>query len=146
MIQQKLQHPLSVATSLLGRGCASPPEGIERNSDSDLNAYLGKWYEIGKLDHQFERDLQQVSAEFRLRDSSGIGVISRGYSTKTQSWQEIEGKAFPARGTNDGFPKVLFFCTFYLGCFEFELGPGGHYAFVSGSNTNYLWLLARTPT
>lgn len=42
--------------------------------------------------------------------------------------------------------KVSFFSPFYGGYCVFELDPSGQYAFVSGPNRSYLWLLARTPT
>lgn len=33
----------------------------------DLNRYLGKWYEIARFDHRFERGLTKVMAEYTQR-------------------------------------------------------------------------------
>jgi apolipoprotein D and lipocalin family protein len=40
---------------------------------------------------------------------------------------------------------VSFFGPFYGSYIVFELGEDYDYAFVSGFNRDYLWLLARTP-
>lgn len=126
-------------------GCASLPEGIEPVQDFDLDAYLGKWYEIARLDHRFERGLEEVTAEYSLQADGSIKVVNRAYSPKIKGWKDIEGKAYPARGGDEGFLKVSFFGPFYGGYCVFELDPKGQYAFVAGSNRSYLWLLARTP-
>jgi apolipoprotein D and lipocalin family protein len=36
-------------------GCAGIPEGIEAVKGFDVQRYLGKWYEIARFDHSFER-------------------------------------------------------------------------------------------
>ena len=43
-------------------GCVGLPEGIEPVSGFEKEKYLGKWYEIARLDHKFERGLSQVTA------------------------------------------------------------------------------------
>jgi apolipoprotein D and lipocalin family protein len=34
-------------------GCVGTPENIEPVANFDLDKYLGKWYEIARLDHSF---------------------------------------------------------------------------------------------
>ena len=137
---------LTLFSVVLLAGCATVPKGIEPVSDFDLNGYLGKWYELARLDHRFERDLEQVTAEYSLREDGSIKVLNRAYSTVEKEWTEIEGKAYPAGADDEAFLKVSFFGPFYGGYCVFELDPCGQYAFVSGSNRSYLWLLSRTPT
>jgi len=137
---------LAGSLSVLLSGCTSLPNGVEPVSDFDLNAYLGTWYEIARTDHRFERGLEQVSAEYSLRDDGGVRVVNRGFSTETQEWKEIEGKAYPVGDGRQGHLKVSFFGPFYSAYGIFELDPKGQFAFVSGSSRSYLWLLSRTPT
>lgn len=107
---------------------------------------MGKWYEIARLDHSFERGLTKVTAEYDLRDDGGISVINRGFSTKDNEWQEAEGKAFFVNSASDGYLKVSFFGPFYASYVIFNLDKENYqYAFVSGPNSSYLWLLSRTP-
>lgn len=57
---------LMVAGGALMAGCAptSPPQGISPVSPFDLQRYQGRWYELARLDHAFERGLTDVSATY----------------------------------------------------------------------------------
>ena len=56
------------------------------------------------------------------------------------------GKAYFVDSSDVGHLKVSFFGPFYGSYIIFELDSLDYqYAFVSGMNTDYLWLLARTP-
>ena len=128
-------------------GCLGLPDGVYPIHEFDLNRYLGKWYEIARLDHSFERGLDKVTAEYSLRDDGGVRVINRGFSNAENKWKEAEGKAYFVRGQDEGYLKVSFLGPFYGSYVVFELDKENYqYAFVSGSNTSYLWLLSRTPT
>ena len=131
--------------ALLATGCTGLPRGITPVDDFDVNNYLGKWYEIARLDHSFERGLDQVSAEYSLRDDGGLKVINRGFDTADNAWREAEGKAYFVDSEQQGHLKVSFFGPFYGSYVVFELDAEYQYAFVAGYNTSYLWLLSRTP-
>lgn len=123
------------------------PNYVEPVKDFKLDRYLGKWYEIARLDHSFERGLTQVSAEYSLKPDGGVKVINRGYSAAKQEWKEAEGKAYFVNGENEAYLKVSFFGPFYGSYVVFGLDQQNYqYAFISGPDTDYLWLLARTPT
>ncbi len=127
-------------------GCVKIPAGITPVDDFDIDRYLGRWYEIARLDHRFERGLEQVSAEYSLLPNGGVKVVNRGFSTAEQKWKEAEGKAFFVDAPGEGHLKVSFFGPFYSSYVIFELDQQNYeYAFVSGANRSYLWLLARTP-
>ena len=128
-------------------GCVRIPDTVAPVKEFQLNRYLGKWYEIARLDHSFETGLQQVTAEYSLRPDGGVRVLNRGYSPTTQEWRESEGKAYFVNAPSQGYLKVSFFGPFYGAYVVFELDPDNYqYAFISGPNTSYLWLLSRTPT
>lgn len=132
---------------LLLPGCSGYPVAISPVQPFDIERYLGRWYEIARLDHSFERGLQQVSAEYSLQEGGQIKVVNRGYATEKGRWKEAVGKAHFARATDEGYLKVSFFGPFYSSYVIFELDQDHYqYAFVCGPNDSYLWLLARTPT
>jgi len=123
------------------------PEGVEPVDDFELDRYLGKWYEIARLDHPFERGLSRVTAEYSMRDDGGVRVVNRGFSAEKGEWDEAEGKAYFVASPGLAHLKVSFFGPFYGSYVVFELDKENYqYAFVSGPKTSYLWLLARTPT
>lgn len=132
--------------SLIMMACTGMPENIKPVENFDIARYLGKWYEIARLDHSFERGLSRVSAEYSLRDDGGVKVLNRGYSEEKQEWKEAVGKAYFVNEPTQGYLKVSFFGPFYGSYVIFELDQiNYHYALVCGPNTSYLWLLARTP-
>jgi apolipoprotein D and lipocalin family protein len=127
-------------------GCLGMPEGVKPVDGFDVNRYLGKWYEIARLDHSFERGLINVTAEYSLRDDGGVRVVNRGFSSSKNEWKEANGKAFFVESEDTGYLKVSFFGPFYGSYVIFDLDQEGYqYSFVSGPDTSYLWLLARTP-
>ena len=133
--------------SLLLAACTGMPEGVEPVDDFELDRYLGKWYEIARLDHPFERGLSRVTAEYSMRDDGGVRVVNRGFSAEKGEWDEAEGKAYFVASPGLAHLKVSFFGPFYGSYVVFELDKENYqYAFVSGPKTSYLWLLARTPT
>lgn len=137
---------LLIAASLVGlTACQSVPEGVEPVTGFDEQRYLGKWYEIARLDHSFERGLSSVSAEYTPREDGGINVINRGYNDEDKEWSEALGRAYFVGERDVAHLKVSFFGPFYSSYVVFGLGQNYDYAFISGYNTDYLWLLARTP-
>ena len=127
-------------------GCLGIPDGVTPVDNFELNKYLGKWYEIARLDHSFERGLNNVSAEYSMRDDAGIDVLNRGFSTEDQEWSSAKGRAYFVEETDKGYLKVSFFRPFYGSYIIFELDKVNYqYAFVSGPDKDYLWLLSRTP-
>jgi len=135
---------LAVAPLLL-TGCLGMPDGVKPVKEFELDRYLGKWYEIARLDHSFERGMQNVTAEYSLRDGGGVRVLNRGFKTDKGEWDEAEGKAFFVEDDGTGYLKVSFFGPFYGSYVVFELDENYEYAFISGPDTSYLWLLARQP-
>jgi apolipoprotein D and lipocalin family protein len=137
---------IAAATLVLG-ACTGKPAKVEPVGDFELNRYLGTWYEIARLDHSFERGLENVTATYSMRNDGGVRVINRGYSPEKGQWEEAEGKAFFVGKSDVAWLKVSFFGPFYGSYIVFELDAESyHHAFVSGPDTSYLWLLARTPS
>jgi len=126
--------------------CTDLPQGVEPVKDFKMERYLGQWYEIARLDHSFERGLSAVTANYSVRDDGGIKVVNRGLKDETDQWEQAEGKAYPVGSKDEGHLKVSFFGPFYGSYVIFELDTADYqYAFVAGMNTDYLWLLSRTP-
>jgi apolipoprotein D and lipocalin family protein len=138
--------PLLLLPALLA-GCLGMPEGVRPVDGFELDRYLGKWHEIARLDHSFERGLTRVTAEYSLREDGGVRVVNRGFAAEKGEWDEAVGKAYFVEGEDVGYLKVSFFGPFYGAYVVFGLDREAYqYAFVSGPDTSYLWLLARTPT
>ena len=132
--------------SLLLLGCGGIPDNIVPVQGFDIERYLGTWYEIARLDHSFERGLEQVTARYTLRDDGGITVVNRGFDPNRNVWKEAVGKAYFVGDPHTGRLKVSFFGPFYGGYNIIALDTTNYsYALVCGPSRSYLWILARKP-
>ena len=106
-----------------------------------LDKYLGKWYEIARFDHSFERDMEKVTAEYKLLPDGHIKVINSGY--RDGKFKETIGKA---KTTNtSGLLRVSFFMNFYSDYRVLMIDKDYNYVLVGSSSPKYLWILSRTP-
>lgn len=137
---------LSLWLALLFTGCVSMPKQVKPVDDFKVLNYLGKWYEIARLDHSFERGLTGVTAKYALREDGGLRVTNRGYFAKEKRWKEAVGKAYFVAEPDKGYLKVSFFGPFYGAYVIFDLDQENYqYSLVCGPNSSYLWILSRTP-
>lgn len=141
-----IKNYLAVLLLFLLTSCTSLPENIKPITGFELDRYLGKWYEIARLDHSFERGLSKVTADYSMRDDGGVRVINRGYNAEKEKWNEAEGKAYFVNEPDIGQLKVSFFGPFYGGYNILVLDKENYqYSLVAGPGLGYLWILARTP-
>ena len=136
---------LGLLTTLLG--CTSIPKGLKPVANFDVERYLGTWYEIARLDHSFEKNLTNVSADYAQNEDGTISVTNRGYNQKKGEWKDIRGKAKFIGKDSIGSLKVSFFGPFYGGYHVIALEKESYqYAMVAGPSRSYLWILSRNKT
>jgi apolipoprotein D and lipocalin family protein len=136
----------TITLAMMLTGCSTaPPAGLSSVTPFEVNRYLGKWYEIARLDHSFERGLTDVSATYALKSDGSLEVINRGFNTKKNDWKSATGRALFTGSPQQGSLKVSFFGPFYGGYHVLALDQTGYqWALVSGPDREYLWILART--
>jgi apolipoprotein D and lipocalin family protein len=122
------------------------PEGVKAVTSFEKEKYLGLWFEIARLDFFFERNLNNTTAEYSLKNDGSIKVINRGFNYKTQKWKQAIGKARFIGDPSIAMLEVSFFGPFYSGYNVIALDIDYTYALVSGRNKNLLWILSRTAT
>lgn len=114
--------------------------------DLEIERYLGKWYEIARFDHRFERGLVGVSATYSTRDDGKIKVVNSGFEGTLKGKLSIAtGKAKIPDLNVPSKLKVSFFLFFYGDYFVMELDQDYQWAVIGSSSDNYLWILSRTP-
>jgi apolipoprotein D and lipocalin family protein len=141
----KRKRLVIVLLSLFFSGCTAIPDGLVPVTGFEAKKYLGKWYEIARLDHRFEKNMSNVSAVYTETDDGYISVLNRGYDETKKKWKQISGKARFISDGNTGSLKVSFFGPFYGGYHIIALDKDDyHYAMVAGPKRSYLWILARS--
>ena len=113
-------------------------------SSFDLSRYLGRWYEIARFDHSFERGMQNVMAEYSLKDDGMVKVLNSGW--KDGKYKIAEGKARqPDPAGDPAHLEVSFFLFFYSDYNILMLDKDYQIALVGSKSPKYLWILSRTP-
>ncbi|MEZ6154460.1 MAG: lipocalin family protein [Candidatus Scalinduaceae bacterium] len=79
---------LSVLLVYFLMGCVGIPENVKPVDNFKVEKYLGKWYEIARLDHLFERGLTRITAEYSFISNNILlmGIIYESVITGS-SWQ-----------------------------------------------------------
>lgn len=133
-----------IACAMLA-GCSQIPDGVEPVRGFEPERYLGTWYEVARLDHRFERGLDNITANYTARDDGGIDVLNRGFDRARGEWREARGRARFVGPRDTAMLEVSFFGPFYGGYNVVDLDPGYQLALVAGPTRKYLWILARRP-
>lgn len=126
--------------------CKTIPTHVTPVKPFVLEKYLGKWYEIARIDFRFEKGLNNVTATYIIKDNGMIKVDNKGYDYAKDKWKESIGKAKFARNENEGMLRVSFFGPFYAGYNVIAIDKEYKYALVAGNNYNYLWILSGEKT
>lgn len=130
----------------LPSACVSIPKGATAVKPFDSDKYLGKWYEIARMDFKFEKDLSLVTATYSLNKNGTLKVDNKGYNTVQKAWKQSIGKAKFVNQPNEGRLKVSFFGPFYAGYNVIAIDKDYQYALIAGNNLKYLWILSRRTT
>lgn len=138
--------PIALAATLFPGLMAAQTQHFDNSTveEFDLSRYLGKWYEIARFDHSFERGMQNVTAEYSLRDDGKVSVFNSGW--KGEKFKLAEGKAkYPDPKNDPGHLRVSFFLFFYSDYNVMLLDNDYSVALVGSRSPNYFWILSRTP-
>lgn len=125
--------------------CAPAADCIDRTTvpSLDLDRFLGRWYEIARFDHRFERNLEAVETDYALRSDGRISVENRGIDARTGRRAAAHGKARTTRAP--GRLRVSFFWFFYSDYNILERGDDYEWLLIGSRSPKYLWILSRRP-
>lgn len=105
---------------------------------------LGRWYEVARLDHPFERGLTRVTSTRTQAGEGAFEIVNRGFDKATNGWREAKATArlLPAGdrptleidyGSRKHTYEVL------------DLAPDGSYSLLGSTDKDALWVFSRTP-
>lgn len=138
-----LPASLGVFGLLIFNSCAvGIPKGATAVQNFEAEKYLGKWYEIARFDYRFERNMNNVTAEYSQNPDGSIKVDNRGFNYVKNEWKESIGEARFVNEPTEARLKVSFFKPIWAGYNVIDLVDYQH-ALVAGNNLKYLWILSR---
>lgn len=132
-----------MAAFLSGLFCsAQSVDNTPISKSVDLDRYLGRWYEIARFDHSFEKGLINTTAVYTKRNDGKISVTNSG-------WRDGKPKTSLGKAkttSNSAILRVSFFGPFYSDYRILMLTDDYQHALIGSGTANYLWILSRTPT
>ena len=134
----------AIVLAISGCSSTSPPPGIAPVTPFDLARYEGRWYEVARLDHSFERGMMDVSATYQRQSDGSVRVVNRGFDVAKNQWRQAVGKALFTGDANTASLKVSFFGPLYGGYHVAALDADYQWALVVGPDRSYFWVLSRT--
>lgn len=151
-----LRHALALPLALLllpMAACSSPPRDRlagdtppQTVASVDLDRYLGRWFEIARADHGFERGCDGVIAEYARREDGMIAVLNRCWKDGLDgAGNTAEGRARIADPDSNARLEVSFFGPFFGDYWIIDLAEDYSWAVISEAEGRYLWILARNP-
>ncbi len=129
-------------------------------TDFQINSYLGKWYEIARLDNRFERKcIAPITATYSVSyinmESNQATlprlIVQNECDTLNARHTIAFGEAEFASTNNVGklmvtfAPKFLRFLPFVYGDYIILHTDYKSFSIVVSDNRKYLWILSRTP-
>ncbi|AZA82703.1 lipocalin [Chryseobacterium lactis] len=120
------------------------PKGAIAVKGFDAKKYLGRWYEIARFDYKFEKNMDNVTAEYSENPDGTIRVVNRGYDYLKKLWNDSIGEAKFVKDKTEARLKVSFFKPFWAGYNVIDIDEEYQYVLVAGSSLKYLWILSRT--
>jgi len=139
---------LGLAALAMPTAIAQPKPPLELVPALDANRYLGRWYEIARFQHRFEKTIVGATAEYSLRPDGRIQVVNSGFKKSLDgSYTAVKAVAWIPDPAKPAALKVKFFGLFPADYLVFGLDEAGYsWALVGENSRKYLWFLARTPT
>ena len=141
-------YMLVLLCSLLLSGCGESESQSHYPAikNLQLERYLGKWYEIARLENAFEQGLNNVSVDYSIDEADRIRFKVQSLLAAADEWQLKSG-------------ILNFVSDEHIGQFTLSLGKTTNtdytilyvdsdyqYALVTAGQGNYLWIMSRAPT
>jgi len=126
---------------------AETPKPLDLVPSLDLQRYLGRWYEVARYQHGFEKTLVGATAEYAIRDDGRVSVLNSGFKkTLDGKYTDVKAVAWRPDDAVPGALKVKFFGLFTSDYLVFGLDEVDYQWALVGNNTRkYLWFLSRMP-
>lgn len=143
---QKIAIPISlgiIGLLFLNSCSVGIPAGATAIKNFDSDKYLGKWYEIARFDYKFERNMDNVTANYSLNPDGSIKVQNQGYNYVKKEWKESIGEARFVNDKSEARLKVSFFKPIWAGYNVIDIDDNYQNALVVGNSTKYIWILSR---
>jgi apolipoprotein D and lipocalin family protein len=152
-LEVSMKTLFSLALTLFWLGCAHAVSPVTTVDFVEIEKYMGKWYEIGRLPQTFQRNCGATTAEYSLRRDGRVNVLNsckridrEGSVQSAKAIARVVNRETNAELSVSFVPLLRYFGFFGGDYWILELGSDYEYALVGSPNRKSLWILSRTPT
>ena len=136
--------------AIMAGSCVSSPAGsapLSTVPKVSVERYVGRWYEVARFQHSFEKTLVDATAEYSLNKDGTIAVVNSGFKrTLDGRYTQVKAVARVPDPSSPGRLKVKFFGLFEADYLIFGLDDADYsWALVGNDSRDYLWFLSRAP-
>ncbi|MCK5520927.1 MAG: lipocalin family protein [Candidatus Marinimicrobia bacterium] len=113
--------------------------------DFDMQRFVGKWYEIARLPHKDEKNLEMITLTIDFDEEKGnYNIMHKSWNIKTAAWQEKSGRIWAPDSLQASCLRISY-KLFFGGDFEIiDLDRKNYeWAFVKSNDLQTAWILAR---
>lgn len=135
-----LHFPVGLMKRVKGNNTDITPQ-----SNVDISAFMGRWYEQARMENTFEYGMDEVYSDYYAVNSNHFRVFNNGTDTNGHQHQ-ARGRGHAVGNAAAGALKVSFIPPFIWFAASFLiLYTDAQYreALIAGSGGHYLWLLTR---
>jgi len=128
-------------------GAAPKAAPLDTVDALDPVRYMGRWYEIARFQHGFEKSLVGATADYSLNGNGSVAVVNSGFKKSLDgTFTSVKAVARVPDPAKPGKLKVKFFGLFESDYLVFGLDAEDYsWALVGDDKRRYLWFLAWTP-
>lgn len=140
-----MKRILAVATLLLSACAHRPAIDSQPMPQVDLARYMGRWHEIVRYPHRFERGCREVTADYALRPDGRLDVLNSCRKGEPPALKTARATGWSVHPSASRL-KVRFFWPFSGDYWIVGLDPDYRWVMVGSPRKDYFWILARQPT
>ncbi|MDP3435959.1 MAG: lipocalin family protein [Bacteroidales bacterium] len=139
-----MKHFISGIFTLFTISCSTAYMALDSVQEFDIEKYMGKWYEIYRLPNSFEEGLEDITANYELKDDGTVIVTNEGRLKEDNSRiKQAKGKAWIPDPKEPSKLKVSFFWPFAGDYWVLKIDADYTNALVGDPSGKYLWILSR---
>ena len=105
---KKFAKTLLLCLPFLGTACSSSNDLTTTTvSQLDLKKYSGKWYEVARFNHRFERDMVGCTAQYSIKDDGTVKVVNAIFIKRSKYKRNVTAAPRAVEGYGNLFVITL---------------------------------------
>lgn len=137
---------LAGCASITGTGPVGNASVPQPAKSTDLDRYLGKWYELARYEAPFQRGCEAVTAEYTKNSDGTVRVLNQCRKGSIDGkLKSAEGNAKIVANSQGSKLKVSFFGPFFGDYWVLDHAGDYSWSIVGEPSGRYLWVLSRDP-